>query len=127
MIRLQLVSEKSGESFALSEFPAVLGRGDDAGLVFKEDGVWDRHAIVHKGNEGFELEALGGALVRVNNQPVQNAVLRNGDVIDLGSVKLEFQLAPLTQKSQRLRECFFWGILVSICLVEVVLVYLLGV
>ena len=50
----------------------------------------------------------------VNHQPVQTALLRNGDVITLGSVKLRFWLAAAQQRGLRLREGFVWALLAAV-------------
>ncbi len=59
----------------------------------------------------------------VNHQPVQTALLRNGDVITLGSVKLRFWLAAARQRSLRLREWFVWVLLLVVVLCQFVLIY----
>ena len=63
------------------------------------------------------------ALAAVNNQPVQTARLRNGDIITLGSVKLQFWLAAVRQRGLRMRELFVWTLVVAVTAAQVTLVY----
>ena len=48
--------------------------------------------------QGFTLTTAPNALASVNSQPVQTAVLRNGDIITLGSAKLQFWLGAARQR-----------------------------
>jgi len=61
--------------------------------------------------------------VAVNGQRVQEAVLRNGDLIEAGSVKMRFGLSPAPQHSLRLREGLTWFALAVLCLGQVALIY----
>jgi hypothetical protein len=97
-------------------------------LQLDDAGVWDRHlALECQRSEGFKLVTSTDALAAVNNQPVQTARLRNGDIITVGSVKLQFWLAAVRQRGLRLRELFVWALIAAVCLAQVALIYwLLG-
>jgi len=73
--------------------------------------------------EGFKLAVANDALVMVNHQPVQTALLRNGDVITLGSAKLQVWLTAARQRGLWLREKFVWALLVAVVLSEFALIY----
>jgi hypothetical protein len=73
--------------------------------------------------EGFKLAAAQNALVMVNSKPVQTALLHNGDVITLGSVKLQFWLAAARQRGLRLRERLVWALLLTVVLCQFALIY----
>jgi hypothetical protein len=67
------------------------------------------------------------AFVAVNGQRLeQPLVLRNGDVIELGAVKLRFGLSPTRQRSLRFREAVTWIALAALCLGQVALIYWLA-
>src|SRR5689334_24758572 len=50
--------------------------------------------------DGFALKVLSQARAAVNDQSVQQTILRNGDVIGIGAVKIRFWLGD--RKSTRL-------------------------
>ncbi len=68
---------------------AILGRDPECTLVLSGPGVSRYHAKIVKAPEGFVLEDLGSTNgVRVGNDAVRRAVLKPGDRIGIGSVKL---------------------------------------
>jgi pSer/pThr/pTyr-binding forkhead associated (FHA) protein len=92
-----------------------------------DDGVWENHLTLEfQGSEQFVVQTTGGALVSVNQQPVQSLPLRNGDIISLGSVKLQFWLAATSQRSLKLRESLVWGLLAVVTGSQVALIYWLS-
>ena len=113
MIQLHILSgKKAGSQSVVRRFPFRIGRAGGNELQLDDDGVWDQHLTLEfQRREGFKLAAAPNALVMVNDQPVQTALLRNGDVITLGSVKLQFWLAAARQRGLRLRERFVWALL----------------
>ena len=62
-------------------------------------------------------------LTTVNGEPLQTAVLRNGDTITIGSARLQFWLAAAPQHSLRLRETFVWVLLAAVTAGQFVLIY----
>jgi len=73
--------------------------------------------------KSFSLTVLPDAIASVNGKPTTQALLRNGDTIELGVVKLQFWLDQARQKSLRLLEAFTWLAFLAVTLGEVVLVY----
>jgi hypothetical protein len=71
------------------------------------------------------LEAEAEALLSVNDSPVQRALLRNGDVITVGALKIRFSLTPVHQSSLAPREWLTWIALGALCLGQIALVYAL--
>src|SRR4029077_16360073 len=105
-------------------FPFRVGRAPENHLQLDDDGVWDRHlALEFQRNESFPLAVRPDALATVNNEPVQTAPLRNGDVISFGSVKIQFWLAAARQRGLRFREFFVWTLIILITLGQFVLIY----
>jgi hypothetical protein len=92
-------------------------------LPLDEPGVWQRHFLIDWRVEGLVLETEPSALLQVNDAPVQRALLRNGDIITLGALKIRFSLTPVRQSSLAVREWLTWAALVALCLGQVALVY----
>jgi hypothetical protein len=94
-------------------------------LCLDDPGVWQRHFLIDWRPEGLVLEAEPDALLSVNDSPAQRAVLRNGDIITLGALKIRFSFSPVRQSSLAPREWLTWIALGALCLGQVALVYLL--
>ena len=62
-------------------------------------------------------------MASLNHLPVRQASLRNGDLIELGAVQLQFGLSPTRHRSLRLREVLTWIALGLLCLGQVALIY----
>lgn len=125
MIQLRVLDGKqAGQEVAARRFPFSIGRSRAADLCLEEAGVWDRHcAISLDSHEGFRLQVDSNALADLNGQRVQQAPLRNGDLIQLGSIQLRFWLAAARQRSQRVREWATWGALGLLLASELALIY----
>jgi hypothetical protein len=128
VVQLDILSGKqAGTQWVARRFPFQLGRSTQATLVLEEPGVWDRHAeFALRPGEGLVISATMDAAIVVNGRPVRQAVLRSGDLIEAGSVKLRFGLGPTRQRSLRLREAMTWLGLAALCLGQVVLIYWLA-
>ena len=127
MIQLQILSGKhAGSDVVVRRFPFVIGRAANTNLPLDEPGVWDRHLQIRfERKAGFAFDAQTNALVLVNGEPAEEGMLRNGDVIELGSARLRFWLARAGQKSLRLREVLTWTALLGLFLGQALLVYFL--
>jgi pSer/pThr/pTyr-binding forkhead associated (FHA) protein len=124
MVQFKILSgKKAGSLWEARRFPVRIGRAANANLQIEEAGVWDEHLRVSVESEGFVLETQGSALAGVNGQPVQRAALRNGDVIEMGSARLQFWLSEARQRGQGFREAFVWTLVVLICFSQIALVY----
>ena len=125
MVQLKILSgNKAGSSWDARHFPVRIGRSAESHLRLEEVGVWDDHLKLSQHvAEGFVLETHANALASINGHPVQRAILRNGDTIELGSVKLQFWLSSPRQRGQALREAFVWVLITAVCLGQVALVY----
>ena len=125
MLQLSILSGKAaGTEWIARRFPVRVGRASSTDLRLEEDGVWDEHLRLEIDPvDGFILETIPDASARVNGQPLQRAVLRNGDLIELGSVKMQFSLSKTHQTGLRLRETLTWLAIAVISLGQVFLVY----
>ena len=125
MIQLRVLSgKKAGTVWVARRFPVRIGRAATAHLQSEEDGVWDQHLqLDFSPEQGIILSGRPNALATVNGQPVQQAVLRNGDAIGVGSLKLQFWLSETRQVGLRFREWLTWGAIAAISLGQVGLIY----
>jgi pSer/pThr/pTyr-binding forkhead associated (FHA) protein len=125
MILIRILSgKKAGDAFAARRFPVRIGRAATADLQVEEPGVWDQHLRLDLDPaEGFVLSTEPDALARVNGEPVQQAFLRNGDAIEIGSLQLQFWLSETRLAGLRLREALTWGLLLLVCLVQAALLF----
>jgi len=125
MIQLDVLSGKqAGNRLVARRFPFRVGRVAENELQLDEDGIWDRHLTLEfQRGEGFKLTTASNALASVNSQPVQTAVLRNGDLITIGSVTLRFWLGAARRHGLYTGGFFVWGLLILVTLGQIALVY----
>ena len=124
MIQINVLSgKKAGSHTVVRRFPFRVGRAPENHLQLEDDGVWDRHLSLEFHSGGFNLAVAPDALVAVNGERFQNQTLRNGDIITIGSSKLQFWLAAARQRSLRLRELFVWVLIAAVTAGQFVLIY----
>jgi pSer/pThr/pTyr-binding forkhead associated (FHA) protein len=125
MVQFNILSGKQAGTQTVARcFPFRIGRAPGNELQLADDGVWDRHLTVEfDPQSGFSLVTAPEALATINGAPVQKTVLRNGDVITAGSVRIQFWLAAARQGSLRLRENFVWVLLALVTLGQFALLY----
>lgn len=125
MVQLNILSGKTaGTSWVARRFPVRIGRAVDSELQLQEAGVWDQHLLLESDPaQGFLLKAQPQALARVNGQPLERALLRNGDIIELGSVRMQFWLAQARQRRLRLGEAISWMAILLVTLAQIALLY----
>ena len=125
MVQLKvLTGKKAGTAWVARRFPVRIGRSSAADLQLEESGVWDQHLqLDFHPAEGIVLSAQPNALATVNGQPVQQALLRNGDAIAIGSMRLQFWLSETRQGGLRIREGLTWAGIAAISLGQICLIY----
>ena len=71
-----------------------LGRSPNNDFCFSNDSVSNRHAEVHYLPDGsFQICDLGSTNgTWVNGERIQHQLLNNGDVVELGEVRLHFRV-----------------------------------
>lgn len=129
MVQLKILSgRKAGSVHVARHFPFHVGRSPDSDLQLEEQGIWDDHLqIEFKSGEGFLLKTHYDALVTINSKPTREKNLRSGDLIEMGSLKIQFWLSEVSQRGFRIRECFVWTAIAAIFISQIVLIYwLLG-
>ena len=125
MVLLKVLSGKrAGTAWVGRRFPVRIGRSAAADLQLEESGIWDQHLqLDFNPAEGIVLSAQPNALAAVNGHPVDRTVLRNGDSIEIGALKLQFWLTETCQRGLRFREGLTWAGIAAISLGQVGLIY----
>jgi hypothetical protein len=114
----------AGVSWMARGFPVRVGRAPECELKLEDAGVWEQHLVLEfKPAMGFSLKSEPNALVRVNDLPVSEALLRNGDTIELGAVRIQFWLGAVRQTTLRLREALSWGVILAAIAGQVYILY----
>jgi predicted component of type VI protein secretion system len=125
MVQFKIVSGKmAGTEKVARHFPFRIGRSPSADLQLEDAGVWDQHLeLLFDPATGFVLHTQPPALAVINGQPFQQAVLRNGDAIEIGALKIRFWLGETRQRSLRPREWLTWIAFLLILIGQFVLIY----
>jgi hypothetical protein len=125
MIQFNILSgKKAGVQSAARRFPFRIGRAPGNELQLDDDGIWDQHLTLRFDvQQGFTLATAPDALAAVNGDPVQTAVLRSGDIVTIGSARLQFWITAARQRSLHLRETFVWALLVAVTAGQFTLIY----
>jgi pSer/pThr/pTyr-binding forkhead associated (FHA) protein len=124
MIQLDVLSgKKAGSRTVVRRFPFRVGRAPENQLRLDDDGVWDRHLAFELRPAGFGLAVAPNAPIALNGESFQNQTLRNGDIITIGSAKLQFWLAAARQRGLRVREGFLWTLVAAVTAAQFILIY----
>jgi pSer/pThr/pTyr-binding forkhead associated (FHA) protein len=125
IVQLSILSGKrAGATWVARRFPVRIGRAPSTDLQFEEEGVWNEHLTLDfNPTEGFLLQAHPQAIVSINGQPVERSLLHNGDILELGALRLQFWLAETPQRGLRLREALTWAAIVTVSLSQIALIY----
>ena len=71
----------------------------------------------------FRLTRRADANATVNGEPFTEIFLRNGDLIELGAVKIQFWISKAEQIRLRWREWLTWLALILLTAAQVALIY----
>ena len=92
-----VLQRPSGGGTALTQLSGDLlriGRGTNAELRSENPAVALEHAVIEPGSGGYTITDKGSITgTYVNGRPVETALLAKGDVIEIGDLKLEVQVA----------------------------------
>ena len=71
-----------------------IGRASDNEMVLSDNSVSRRHAEIHRDKGDvftiFDLDSMNG--VFINNNKINNQILHEGDIVEIGDVSLRFTL-----------------------------------
>ena len=117
----------AGTRWVAGRLPFTIGRSPADSLRLEDAGVWEHHCRIEwREDHHAALVAAPEALTTVNGHPAQEAILRNGDILELGSLRLQFGLGPTSHRSLRLREAVTWIGFGLLCLAQIALIYILS-
>jgi pSer/pThr/pTyr-binding forkhead associated (FHA) protein len=126
VIQIEILNgSKAGTHGVARQFPFRVGRERSAALSLTDDGIWESHFEVDlRPREGCFISARAEGLTLVNGQTFESPHrLRNGDIIEAGSVKLRFVLGPTRQHSLVWREVLTWVAIGLLCGAQLALIY----
>ncbi len=125
MVQLKILSgTNTGTEHVARRFPCLIGRASSADCRLPDAGVWDQHLELSLNYPtGFILRLQPNALATVNGQPFEEIILRNGDLIEIGAVKIQFWLGEVRQTSLAWREWATWLALAALCAAQLALIY----
>ncbi len=120
MVQFRVLNgHRAGTAQTATRFPCTIGRANADDFQLVEAGVWENHLQLDlQIPDGFRLRRLGQGRASVNGTEFDELILRNGDVIELGAVKVQFWLAEVRQSDNRVREALVWLGLVALVLLE---------
>lgn len=80
-----------GKQFIIYRNPTRIGASySNDVFLFKDDAVLPEHASIARRAGSYRIEAVHGALVRVNGTPIVSRGLAGGDVVQIGETVLRF-------------------------------------
>lgn len=125
MIQLRILSGKqAGVSWVARRFPVRAGRAAGNDLKLEEPGVWDEHfRLEFVPRQGIRLRPGPSAPTLLNGEPTAGGMLRNGDLIEAGALKLRFWLSPTRQRALALRETLTWAGIATVTAGQLALIY----
>jgi adenylate cyclase len=99
--RLRFEHEGRERVFRIADRPIVIGRAPDSDLLLQHDSISRQHARIAHEEGGWTLRDLGSKNgSRVNTFRVTEQVLRNGDRLDLGTLRMYVEIGPESQASR---------------------------
>ncbi|MEO6182630.1 MAG: FHA domain-containing protein [Verrucomicrobiota bacterium] len=125
MIQLKVLSgSTAGTEVVARRFPFSVGRNSSCDLQITDPGVWDEHFQIDLTlPEGFHLAAKANTVVVIDGKPIQKVILRNGEIIEIGTTKILFGFSATKQKGLAVREWLTWTALAALCLGQIALIY----
>jgi hypothetical protein len=118
--------KQQGHSVSIDRYPFVIGKNQEAQLRLSDPGIWDNHlAIELTVGESPTIKRIGDGSISVNSDPIENATLRNGDIITIGAAQLRFNSAPAKRKSLVFQNSASWIAMILVVILEIFLVILI--
>ncbi len=125
MVQLKILSgKKAGTEWSARHFPFTVGRASSDDLQIDDAGIWEKHfEISSKLPDGFILHAKNESPVAIDGKSTPEAILKNGDTIEIGATKIQFRLSPVKQKNLLGTEIAIWITLAIIFISQSTLLY----
>lgn len=88
----------AGTETVARHFPFHIGRSKESDLRLEQPGVWEEHAVFRLEEDRLKLAGSGQASIRLNGRLLEAAaVVRAGDLVEVGAVKIRIGLATAVQ------------------------------
>lgn len=90
---LQVIAggDGSGQSIRLRDVPLVLGRSEHVDVQINDGSLSRRHARIERCRNGFKVtDLMSSNGIYVNEVKVHSAILRDGDMVQLGNVVMRY-------------------------------------
>jgi adenylate cyclase len=104
--RLRFHYEERDRVFTIGDRPVVIGRSPECDLLLQNESISRQHSRISLEEDGWTLRDLGSKNgSRVNTFHVEEQILRDGDRLDLGTIRLYVEIGP-AEVAQRARVIF---------------------
>jgi diguanylate cyclase (GGDEF)-like protein len=91
LVHIYPVGPEIGKRTVLGSRPVVIGRGESSDILINDNSVSRRHALIQPAGSGYSVLDLGSTNgTFVNNVPVSDAALRDGDYLRVGNCIYRF-------------------------------------
>jgi pSer/pThr/pTyr-binding forkhead associated (FHA) protein len=122
MLQLTVLGEGRDQVTPVDRYPFRIGRAPNDQLRIQAPGVWESHCTLEwRAPDGIHLVGCPEAIIVVNGQRVSEIRVRNGDLLEMGGVRLLLSVRPSPQRSFRLLEILVWIGLAAVGLAQVYL------
>ncbi|HPG27024.1 MAG TPA: adenylate/guanylate cyclase domain-containing protein [Myxococcota bacterium] len=99
--RLRFHHEDRDQVFTIGDRPIVIGRAPDSDLLLQHESISRQHARIARQDDGWVIRDLGSKNgSRVNTFHVTEQVLRHGDRLDLGTIRMYVEIGPASKASR---------------------------
>ncbi len=99
--RLRFHHEGRDQVLTIGDRPIVIGRAPECELLLQHESISRKHARIARDDEGWVLRDLGSKNgSRVNTFHVTDQILRNGDRLDLGTIRIYVEIGPESRASR---------------------------
>jgi len=127
---LQLQVSQGLQQFSeclVRKLPFVIGKSAAADLRLESAGIWDRHLSFELDlqNRKFRVSAIDEALLLLNGEPSKSALLKNGDLLQIGGCEIRVGLSPASQYALKVHELGVYLLMVLVFIVQIALIILL--
>lgn len=101
LCRLRFQYEDRDRIFTIEDRPVVIGRAPECDLLLQNESISRQHARIALEEEGWVLRDLSSKNgSRVNTFHVEEQLLRNGDRVDLGTIRMYVEIGPESAASR---------------------------
>jgi adenylate cyclase len=99
--RLRFHHDGRDQVLTIGDRPIVIGRSPDCDLLLQHESISRQHARIAREDDGWVLRDLSSKNgSRVNTFHVTDQVLRNGDRLDLGTIRMYVEIGPESAASR---------------------------